>query len=449
MRYVLLGGVGLALLAAALAWTFIANEGAPGARGPGPVASAPMGSQPPVPPPLAPLATERSATQGAATQGPAAQSPATQAPGAQSPAPQASVTTAPSVQPNPAATAPSALAPSFDVVRIKPNGDAVFAGRAAPGAKVAIVDGGRVIGETVADARGEWVFLPTEALPPGSRELGLTARHADGSVTESASVVVLFVPDRVRPSTVVAAAPPAPTATPAPVAAPQGTETQARPAAGPTPAAIPPAPATQAAAAPSGTVPSGAVPPGTVPPGTAPSGVVAVVAPRSGEGPTRLLQVPGDGAKTAATGVTVDIVDYDEKGDLLLSGRAAAGSNVTVYLNNQAIGQATVDQARQWQMKPPQSVQPGQYQMRADETSPQGKVVSRVELPFMRAVAQRPPTAGETRVVVQPGNSLWRIARHRYGEGERFTVIYAANKDQIRDPDLIYPGQVFEMPSVN
>lgn len=398
MRYVLLGGVGLTLLAAALAWTFIANEGGTGTRGPGPVATVPAGqalSVPPVPPPLA--------APGAGAVGLTAVAPA---------APQAAPPAAS------AAVQPAGVAPSFDVVRIKPNGDAVFAGRAAPGAKVSIVDGGRVIGETVADPRGEWVYLPTEALPPGSRELGLSARHADGGVVESASVVVLHVPDRARPTEVAAAA-----------ALPATALAQIQPAAG---LASVPAPV-----------------PVAVPATPAPQGVVAVATPRTGEGPSRVLQVPGDGAKGDAAGVSVDVVDYDEKGELILSGRGAAGSSVTVYLNNQAIGQATVDTARQWQLKPSQPVQPGQYQMRADETSSQGKVSSRVEMPFMRAEAQRPATPGEARIIVQPGNSLWRIARYRYGEGQRFSVIYAANKEQIRDPNLIYPGQVFEMPKVN
>ncbi len=389
MRYVLLGGVGLALLAAALAWTFIANESGPGPRGTAPVASAPDGVSPPVPPPLA-------------------------APGAGAVGAPAAISAAPAVQAavSTAVPAPAAVVPSFDVVRIKPNGDAVFAGRAAPGARVSIVDGGRSIGEAVADARGEWVFLPTEALPAGSRELGLSARHRDGTVAESASVVVLYVPDRSKPAETAVA--------PAALA-------QVQPAAGPV--AAPPVP--------------------TPAPAAAPQGVVAVATPRSGEGPSRILQIPGDAARGEAAGVTVDVVDYDDKGDLMLSGRGAPGSNVTIYLNNQPIGQATVDQQRQWQMKPPQPVEPGQYQMRADEVSPKGKVVSRVELPFMRADAQRPPTAGEQRIVVQPGNSLWRIARHRYGEGQRYSVIYSANKDQIRDPNLIYPGQVFAVPAVN
>ena len=55
-------------------------------------------------------------------------------------------------------------------------------------------------------------------------------------------------------------------------------------------------------------------------------------------------------------------------------------------------------------------------------------------------------TLASGHVVVQPGESLWRIARHAYGQGVRYTVIFAANHDQIRDPDLIYPGQTFAVP---
>ncbi|MGH6622009.1 MAG: LysM peptidoglycan-binding domain-containing protein, partial [Alphaproteobacteria bacterium] len=74
-----------------------------------------------------------------------------------------------------------------------------------------------------------------------------------------------------------------------------------------------------------------------------------------------------------------------------------------------------------------------------------GKVAQRIELPFSRseAIAKLP---GDKLVIVQPGNSLWRIARRSYGEGLLYAVIYEANRDQIRDADLIYPGQVFAVP---
>jgi nucleoid-associated protein YgaU len=76
-------------------------------------------------------------------------------------------------------------------------------------------------------------------------------------------------------------------------------------------------------------------------------------------------------------------------------------------------------------------------------------VVQRVELPFSRAEPASEGPAPVDRIVVQPGNSLWRIARRVYGEGIRYTVIYQANRQMIRDPNLIYPGQVFEVPARN
>ncbi|MEK9827408.1 MAG: LysM peptidoglycan-binding domain-containing protein, partial [Rhodospirillales bacterium] len=44
--------------------------------------------------------------------------------------------------------------------------------------------------------------------------------------------------------------------------------------------------------------------------------------------------------------------------------------------------------------------------------------------------------------------SLWRIARRTYGSGFRYTVIFAANRDQVNNPDLIYPGQILHTPSL-
>jgi nucleoid-associated protein YgaU len=48
---------------------------------------------------------------------------------------------------------------------------------------------------------------------------------------------------------------------------------------------------------------------------------------------------------------------------------------------------------------------------------------------------------------VQRGGTLWGIARDSLGSGTRFTTIYAANRDRISNPDLIYPGQVVKLPA--
>ncbi|MFQ5940026.1 MAG: Ig-like domain-containing protein, partial [Alphaproteobacteria bacterium] len=88
------------------------------------------------------------------------------------------------------------VAPSFDIVRINPEGDTVIAGRAAPGAEVTIRDGGKVIGKVTADKRGEWVLVPAEPLPPGTRRLSLSAKLPDKAPVTSESEVVLVVPEK-------------------------------------------------------------------------------------------------------------------------------------------------------------------------------------------------------------------------------------------------------------
>ena len=58
-----------------------------------------------------------------------------------------------------------------------------------------------------------------------------------------------------------------------------------------------------------------------------------------------------------------------------------------------------------------------------------------------------PALSVEFRVkTVQPGATLWAIAKESYGAGIEYHKVFEANKERIRDPDLIYPGQVFEIP---
>ena len=56
---------------------------------------------------------------------------------------------------------------------------------------------------------------------------------------------------------------------------------------------------------------------------------------------------------------------------------------------------------------------------------------------------------GDEWLVIQPRNNLWKLSRVIYGHGVHYTVIYQANKDQIRNPRLIYPGQIFTIPNAS
>ncbi len=49
-------------------------------------------------------------------------------------------------------------------------------------------------------------------------------------------------------------------------------------------------------------------------------------------------------------------------------------------------------------------------------------------------------------VTVQKGDTLWAISRERFGDGVLYVKLFEANRAAIRDPDLIYPGQIFTIP---
>ncbi len=263
--------------------------------------------------------------------------------------------------------------PTFDVVRINPQGDTVIAGRAWPGSTVVILDNGKPIGEVTADARGEWVFIPKNPLPPGDRRLGLEMRMEGKAPVLSDQIVML-------------------------------------------------------------TVPKGADRP------------LAIMVPRSGKGATTVLQKPGAGGGNFK--LSVDAVDYDDAGNLSISGKAAPDAAIQLYLGNVFIGRAKAEPGGLWSIAPKARAKPGLYTLRADQVDEKGKVVARVEFPFSLA-KPLPDLAPGAFVVVQPGNSLWRLARRTYGAGLRYSVIYKANKKQIKDPNLIYPGQVFSLPPTN
>lgn len=153
--------------------------------------------------------------------------------------------------------------------------------------------------------------------------------------------------------------------------------------------------------------------------------------------------------------IALDAISYSAAGSVELRGRAQQRADrVRVYLDNQAIAALEVSDAGEWRGALP-DVDTGVYTLRIDEIDADGKVTSRVETPFKReapeilAAATRATGSDATQIAaitVQKGNTLWAIARERYGQGTQYVQVFEANRDLIRDPDLIYPGQVFTLP---
>ena len=171
---------------------------------------------------------------------------------------------------------------------------------------------------------------------------------------------------------------------------------------------------------------------------------LAVVLPHEGGRGARVLQLPNNAAPGKPNALSMDTAEYDTQGRVVLSGHAAPGATVQIYLGNEPLATVTADVAGVWSATSPQAVSSGQLELRLDQLASNGAVAQRVALPFTQAAAIEP--APGQNYVVQRGNNLWRIAQRAYGAGTRYMTIYSANPDQIRNPDKIYPGQVFKIP---
>lgn len=324
------------------------------------------------------------------------------------------------VEAEPAATEP----PSFDVVRVEPDGSAVIAGRAAPGSSISILVDGAPVGAAEADASGGFVAMLDLGLSDTPRVIALA--DGEGAVRSDQSVILAPAPQPVEETpveeTVVAEAP-----------APEPEET----------------PVDQVSAA----------PPAAEEPAETDPQVAAAETPESAA-PTVLLAdeegvevIQQDGGAPEA--VAIDSIGYDPEGEVTLSGRGTGeGGFVRVYVDNEPVMTTEIGEDGQWRTPLP-DVPTGEYTLRVDELDPEGAVTSRAETPFRReavsalqaldpeAVTEDQPVA---LVTVQPGNTLWGIATERYGEGILYVRVFEANRERIRDPDLIFPGQVFTVP---
>ena len=318
------------------------------------------------------------------------------------------------------------VSPSFDVVRVEQNGEGVIAGRAPPGSLVQIYDGERLIGEVRADAAGNWVLILANALAPGNHELRIVVRLESGEELHGEQVAIVSL---TGPETLEAIK----------EAGEHGLAAAVEEAKGPAP--------TTSAALEGGADEAGVVAEASV--ASAANEPLVVLVPDDATEASKVLQgsatLKGQGISDDK--LVLDSIDYDEEGKAVVAGRGDPGSKVVIYLDNQPLAAAKVDEDGNWPAVLDKPIEPGLHSLRVDQVDDSGTVVARVETPFSRADLAAEDFA-QGAVVVQPGNSLWRIARRVYGQGVRYSVIYQANDDQIRDPDLIYPGQIFTIPKV-
>ncbi len=157
-------------------------------------------------------------------------------------------------------------------------------------------------------------------------------------------------------------------------------------------------------------------------------------------GPNGSSVVSGQGPRPGTLGIGT--VDYDANGHAIFSGTAPAGARIDLALNGKEIGHATAGPDGTWRFTASVPDDSGTLALSATEAN--GALLPPVIAPF--ALETLPSALASGHIVITKGDNLWLIARHVYGRGTLYTLIYSANSDKIRDPNLIFPGQGFALP---
>ena len=291
--------------------------------------------------------------------------------------------------------------PTFDVVRVNPSGDLVVAGRGSPNGRITVYAGQKLIGSVKVDGRGEWVLIPEVPLSPGSRELRLELETEQGLRVSGDRRIIVYLPDRAKS-----------------VSSEKSEDKD---------------------------------------------GILALSVPREGVG-TEVLQRPRAhssqktlmnkefreqkgalASKPKSVPVSIEAVDYDPSGETTINGSSEPNAKLNVYLNNKLVAKGNANSQGKWRILTGESFSGSQSEIRVDQVDEQNKVLKRAKMNFISS-SEPLVLKPQVSVKVARGNSLWRIARRQYGKGVFYSVIFDANRDQIQDPDLIYPGQVFFVP---
>ncbi len=384
-------------------------------------------------------------------------------------------------QPEPAAqpaaepaqnAAPPAEVPAFDTVRVEKSGEAVIAGRAEAGSEVVVKLDGEAIGQATANEDGSFVVVPETPLPAGSGALTIEAKGKGDldPIASEQSVAVIVPPGQQQEALVAVVSPDAPTKVLQKPEAPAPVETAAaEPPAAEQPAVEQPAAEQKPAKLVSIDAVDYDASGNIVFSGQGEKGNIARIYVDNTFVGDAAVGEDGrwsfSGTADVAQGVhTLRVDGLDAKGNVLnrvevpffREDQTKVAEAAPPAATPAADATADAGAATETPEPPAAATTPETASAAAQPEPEQQEAAQKAEetaaaataVPEAETAAAAPAKPREGRIVIQPGNNLWRISRVLYGSGEKFTMLYEANKDQIRDPDLIYPGQVFKTPDV-
>jgi nucleoid-associated protein YgaU len=313
---------------------------------------------------------------------------------------------------------------TIDLARVKPDGAAVFAGTAAPNAKIRIFEGDILLGETIANANGEWVIVLEKSLAAGQHLISVAMERSDGTteMADRSLAVEIYQDTETKP--LVALLPETATEVPVLIQSPDDVDNAKLAAT-----------ASEATASES----------------TASEAIVADPAKADSAMPETAAAAPGKAqansqiAASQIAALAPSAIVWRDASHILISGTSRGGVRVTVNDAKGQFGEALVLADGAWQVAGSLDMDIAVNQLRFALFDDANQIIARYDLP-VKARDLAKGQDGSPLVVVNKGDMLWRIAYHQLGEGVKYVDIVRRNQQDIADPDLIFPKQIFAVP---
>ena len=274
----------------------------------------------------------------------------------------------------------------LEVIRVRPDGSLVIAGKGLPNSKIEIISGSKVIAVTTSDKIGDFVAVPEKQLEGGEYLLSFRQTTEDEKVIIANKSVAINVTGAKKDIPIVAIV-----------------DSEGK------------------------------------------LGAKVIQAPGLDANKEISKEEKNIIEDNRDPYIAILAITHDTKvGQLVLSGRAHNGVQINAGFTGKETSSTKIIND-EWNLSIPGKLIAGKQKIFAVLLGKDGKVLSENSIIISGKIIQN--ANGKTFVVVQKGDALWNIAYQRLGVGNRYIDIVKLNKNKITNPDLIYPKQLFIIPN--
>ena len=280
------------------------------------------------------------------------------------------------------------LFPEIDIIKVSPDGSFVIAGKGQPNSNINILNKGDLIDSSIVDSDGNWVVVSKENLKTGDNLISIDQIDNNGLVLRHKQLFITKIDEHKKDQPLVISVP-----------------------------------------------------------NKNGENISIIQQPTKKQKNNKIEDDLGFQKKIKINKkiFNVKTISFNENGFVSIQGEANFGKRIELYINKTIMEIIKIKNLK-WQYNSDKIFDYGLHDLLVVLKSDKDETLDRITLPFMR-VEMPSNEVPENFILIKPGDMLWTIAYRLYGDPFKYIQIFEENKDQITNPDLIFPGQLFSIPT--